>query len=261
MTQSPTMIHPAAHPLSVDNGSTGVLLSHGFTGSPASMAPWGRYLADKGYTVRVPRLAGHGTTWKELNRTKWTDWYAEVDHALTELKERCDQVVVAGLSMGGCLALRLAEQRPHDVDAVVLVNAAVNIEDKRLLAVPVLRHVLGSIPGIGNDIKKAGIVESGYDRTPLNALHSQMRMWKDVRANLTRVTQPVLLFRSVEDHVVDPSSARIILDGIASRDKREVLLEDSYHVATIDNDAELIYSESQAFIEQQLGAVAEGADG
>lgn len=117
---------PGAEPFSADGGRIGVLLSHGFTGSPASMTPWGRQLAGLGHTVRVPRLPGHGTTWKDMNTTRWTDWYAEVDHALTELHDRCDHVVVAGLSMGGCLALRLAEQRPDDVAAVVLVNPAIN---------------------------------------------------------------------------------------------------------------------------------------
>lgn len=252
MTHQPTMIHPAAHPMSVDGGPVGVLLSHGFTGSPASMVPWAQHLVDHGYTVRVPRLPGHGTTWKQMNRTTWQDWYAEVDQSLTELRAVCETVVVAGLSMGGCLVLRLAEQRPDEVDGIVLVNAAVNIADKRLVAVPVLRHVLGSIPGIGNDIKKSGIDESGYDKTPLHALHSQMQMWKDVRANLGRVTQPLVFFRSVVDHVVDPSSARIVLSGISSVSRREVLLEDSYHVATLDNDADHVFEQTLDFIRTEV---------
>src|SRR5215213_12031276 len=87
---------PGAEPYSADGGRVGVLLSHGFTGSPASMTPWGKHLAGLGYTVRVPRLPGHGTTWKELNTTRWHEWYAEVDEALTELRSRCDHVVAAG---------------------------------------------------------------------------------------------------------------------------------------------------------------------
>ncbi len=259
MAKAPTL-HPLARPLSLDGGPAGVLLVHGFTGSPASMTPWARHLAAQGFTVRVPRLPGHGTTWQEMNRTRWEDWYAEVERALDELRSRCDHVAVAGLSMGGALALRLAEQRTSDVDAIVLVNPAVNIVDRRLVALPVLRHVVRSLPGIGNDIKKTGVDESGYDRTPLHALWSQTRLWADVRANLHRVSQPLLLFRSAEDHVVDPSSARIILAGVSSAVAVEEILVDSYHVATLDNDAERLWEQSAGFIARHTTASTQDSD-
>ena len=89
---APTPVKPHAEPLSIDGGRIGVLLSHGFTGSPASMKPWGQDLADHGFTVRVPRLPGHGTHWRDLNRVGWDDWYAELDSALSELRAACDHV-------------------------------------------------------------------------------------------------------------------------------------------------------------------------
>ena len=73
--------HAGATPDPTDGQRVGVLLSQGFTGSPASMVPWGRYLAEQGFGVAVPRLPGHGTTWQELNRTRWADWYGEVERA------------------------------------------------------------------------------------------------------------------------------------------------------------------------------------
>jgi carboxylesterase len=244
---------PETEPFSADGGPVGVLLSHGFTGSPASMTPWARHLAERGHAVRVPRLPGHGTTWKDMNTTRWEDWYGEVDVALTQLRASCESVVVAGLSMGGCLALRLAEQRPADVDALVLVNPAINLTRFDVKLVPVLKWIVPSMPGIGNDIKKPGQDEVGYDRTPLKALASQLTMWKDVRNGLGKVTQPLLLFRSTDDHVVDPSSQRIILDGVSSTVKQLVTLEDSFHVATLDHDAPLIESTTDDFIAQHVG--------
>src|SRR5579859_1859428 len=89
-------------------GRVGVLLCHGFTGSPQSLRPWARHLAEAGFRVSLPLLPGHGTRWKDLQSTTWQDWYAEVDKALRVLREDCDSVFVAGLSMGGGLALRLA---------------------------------------------------------------------------------------------------------------------------------------------------------
>jgi len=254
MTTNPVKLAQGAESLTIDGGPVGVLLSHGFTGSPASMIPWARDLADRGYTVSVPRLPGHGTTWKDMNTTGWEDWYGEVDLALTDLKSRCDQVIVAGLSMGGCLALRLAEQRPDDVDALILVNPAVNLANKALAIIPALKYLLPSLPGIGNDIKKPGMDEVGYDKTPLRALASQLKMWKEVKADIAKVTQPVLLFRSDEDHVVDATSMDIILNGVSSETADFVALHDSFHVATIDNDAELIFDTSAEFIAANVGA-------
>ena len=250
-------VQPDAWPLSVDGGTFGVLVSHGFTGSPASMRPWGQALVDAGFTVRVPRLPGHGTTWQELNQTRWQDWYAEVDRSLSELRERCDKVAVAGLSMGAALVLRLAEQRPDDVDAIAVVNPAIASTNRQLLALPLLRHVIASTPAIGNDIKKPGMTEGAYDRTPLQALHSLTLMWREVRRDLSQVRAPLLVLRSRVDHVVDPSSAQLLMRAVSSSVRREVVLEDSYHVATLDNDAPRIVKESLEFFDSHLGSVRE----
>jgi carboxylesterase len=226
------------------------------------MRPFAEHLARAGYTVRVPRLPGHGTTWQELNRTRWLDWYTELDRNLTELRSRCSRVAVAGLSMGGCLALRLAQQRPDDVDALVLVNPSVASSDRRLRVVPAARLLVASMPGISNDVKQPGVVEHGYDRTPLQALHSLMRLWRDVGARLGDVRAPLLLFRSEVDHVVDPSSARLVLGGVSSAVREEVVLRDSYHVATLDYDAPVIFERTEAFLDQQLeSAVGSAAMG
>jgi carboxylesterase len=236
-----------------DGQRVGVLLSQGFTGSPASMVPWGRYLAGQGLGVAVPRLPGHGTTWQELNRTRWADWYGEVERAFEKLRADCDQVVVGGLSMGGGLALQLAADRGRDVAGLVLVNPAVNTNRKDVLALPVLKWVIPAFPGIANDIKKPGVEEHGYPKTPLKAAHSMMTSWKQLRDDLPKVTQPLLLFRSVEDHVVDPSSAQIITSTVSSRDVTERMLENSYHVATLDNDAPTIFEESAHFVRRVTG--------
>jgi carboxylesterase len=239
--------------LSVDGGPVGVLLSHGFTGSPASMTPWGQDLAARGFTVRVPRLPGHGTSWQDLNTVGWDDWYGELDAALSELRERCDRVAVCGLSMGGALALRLAQLRPDAVDALVVVNPVVGMTNWRLNLVPYLKYVLPSMPGIGNDIKKPGADEVGYARTPLRALHSMVRTLPSISADLGQVKAPLLVFRSTDDHVVDGASLALLQAGITS-DVEFVTLSDSYHVATLDFDAPLIFERSAAFLTEHLGS-------
>ena len=242
-----------ATPNAYDGQWVGVLLLQGFTGSPASMVPWGRALAATGLGVAVPRLPGHGTTWQELNRTRWADWYGEVDRSFEKLRANCDQVVVGGLSMGGALALRLAADRGREVAGIVLVNPAVSTERKDVLALPVLKHVVPAFPGIANDIKKPGVEEFGYTKTPLRAAHSMMTGWKALRDDLPKVTQPLLMFLSTEDHVADASSARVIRAAVSSRDLGERMLENSYHVATLDNDAPIIFEESAQFIRRVTG--------
>ena len=238
----------AARPELTGGRPIGVLLSHGFTGSPVSMRPWGEHLAERGYAVEVPRLPGHGTTWQDANTTSWADWYAELTRSFDQLRQQVDAVVLGGLSMGGALVLRLAADRADQVSGVVLVNPALASKRKDLLALPVLKLVVGGFPAIGNDIKKPGQDEMAYPKTPLKALHTFVRQWKPLIADLPRVTAPVLMFRSAEDHTVDELSAPIITSGVSSRDVTERVLEDSYHVATLDNDADLIFDESARFV-------------
>lgn len=231
-----------------ENAAIGVLLSHGFTGSPKALRPFGEHLAAEGYGVALPRLPGHGTSWQEMNKTGWPDWYAVLDNELERLRKDHDQVFLIGLSMGGCLVLRLAEAHGVDVSGLVLINPSVRTDDKRFVLLPVLAKLVPSFPGISNDIKKPGADEGAYDRVPLRALRSLCELWQLTRDDLAKVTQPVLLFRSTVDHVVEPSSGRTVLASISSRDVTETLLEDSYHVATLDNDAPRIYADSTAFI-------------
>ncbi len=234
---------------------TGVLLCHGFTGSPGSLRAWAQHLAAAGLTVALPLLPGHGTSWQECNLTGWPDWYASVERAFRRLTDHCDRVFICGLSMGGCLALRLAQQHGPTVAGLVLVNPSIASSDRRLTLLPLLRWALPAADGLANDIAKPGQDEVAYDRTPLHALHSLTRAWPLVRADLPRVTQPVLVFRSARDHVVDPSSTRLILAGVSSSDVTEVVLERSYHVATLDHDAPQVFAGSLALIRRLSPAV------
>jgi len=243
-------IMTGAEPFSHDGSEIGVLLCHGFTGTPQSMRPWGEYLAERGYTSRLPLLPGHGTTWQEMNRTRWADWYSCVDTAFRELHQTCERVVVCGLSMGAALTLQLAQEHGPRISGLILINPAVKIEDPRTVLLPVLKHLVGSLAGVSNDIKREGVTELAYTRTPLKAAHSQFAAWQSIIRDLPEVTQPVLLLRSPQDHVVPASSSALILSRISSRDVTEILLEDSYHVATIDNDAPRIFDESAKFIER-----------
>jgi carboxylesterase len=250
---------PGAEPFAADGGEVGVVLSHGFTGSPQSLRPWAEHLAAAGLTVRLPRLPGHGTRWQDLNDTRWPDWYGELERAFDDLRGRCGHVFAMGLSMGGTLVTRLAEQRPAEVAGLVLVNPSLGTERKDVkYGLPLLHRVVPSLAGIGSDIRKPGVTELAYERTPLRAMHSLSRLWSLVVADLALVTAPVLLYRSQVDHVVEPMSGRLLREGAASTEVTEVILEDSYHVATLDHDAPTIFAGSLEFVRAHTSAPAAG---
>ncbi len=232
----------------VPGAGVGVLLVHGFTGSPASMRPWAEDLHGRGYSVSLPRLPGHGTRWQDLQATTFDDWYGEAEAAFAKLRADHDHVVVCGLSMGGLLGLALAQEHGRDVAGLVLVNPAVDSTRKDIKLLPVLKHVIPAFPAIGNDIKKPGMEEHAYPRTPLKAAASLFKEMRRVRERLAEITQPILMLRSREDHVLDPSSGKALMSQVSSRDLEEVVLEESFHVATLDNDAPLIFDRSASFI-------------
>ena len=228
----------------------GVLVQHGFTGNPASMRAWADDLVARGYAVEMPLLPGHGTTWQDLNGATWADFVRATNVAVDKLVADNDAVVVAGLSMGGALCLRLAADRGDELVGAVLVNPAVDTLRKDVKLLPVLKHVVPAMPGIADDIKKPGVTEHGYPMTPLKAAASMFEGYAELRRDLPRVTIPILFFRSAVDHVVDISSSRALNAGLSSKDFTERVLENSYHVATIDNDAPAIFEESADFIER-----------
>lgn len=251
-----------ARPFAVDGngdaGRIGVVVSHGFTGTPQSMRPWAEHLAAQGYSVRLPRLPGHGTTWQQMNATRWPQWYGEIRAAYDELAARCDTVFAVGLSLGGTLVTRLAEELADEpackLAGLVLVNPAYATMRRDAALARYVAWAVRSRPGIGSDIKKPGSAELSYDRTPLKAFVSMQALWRLTVADLGKITVPILFFHSAEDHVVDELSGRLLHAGASATTVREVPLADSYHVATVDNDAEQIFTGSVEFINQYAHA-------
>ena len=241
-------VMPGAEPFSHDGGSTGVLLCHGFTGSPHSLRGWAEYLADAGLSVSLPRLPGHGTTWQEMARTRWEDWYAEVNRAFEELRGRSDQIFVMGLSMGGCLALRLAEVQGSAVSGLVLVNPSVTADTRLFALAPALKLVVPSLKGITSDIKKEGVTELGYDRIPVRAAATLPGLWRRTKDRLGDIKQPVLVYHSTEDHVVGAASLNVLRQALPPGQLTVRDCENSFHVATLDNDAQAIFTGSLEFV-------------
>lgn len=237
-----------ATPLTAGSGPVGIVFSHGFTGSPWPMKPWAAGLASKGYRVSVPLLPGHGTNWRNLNKTTWVDWYNELERAFDDLARECNVVFAAGLSMGGALALRLAQQRQSAVAGVMLVNPALALSGWHMRLLPLLAKFKSSSPALGGDICKPNVTDHAYRRTPLRAAASMLDLWDETNRGLPRVRHPLLIFRSRADHVIDATSLRLIVERSSASEITVVDLPNSYHVATLDHDGERIIDKSEEWL-------------
>jgi carboxylesterase len=237
-----------AEPFRFDGGDVGVLLLHGFTGSPQGLRPWGEALRDAGATVHCPLLPGHGTDWRDLATRRATEMATAAEEALDELAGRCQRVVVGALSFGGALALHLAATRPSQVLGVVTVNPWLYSRDPRLLALPLVKLLVATAPGVGSDLADSETKELAYAHVPLKALASVRTFQRSVRAALPRVTQPLLCFVSRQDHVVLPGNTELVAAQVGSADVQVVWLERSYHVATLDLERQTIFDGSIEFV-------------
>jgi carboxylesterase len=219
---------------------------HGFTGSPISLRPLAEQLAADGFSIELPRLPGHGTSWRDMMPTRYEDWRAHILAAAQTLAARCQRLLLFGLSMGGTLALDIASGGGVQAAGVITVNA--QILDRQGLLVklgPYLEKVLPVVPArlaglTPDDIAKPGVSERAYRWVPSAAGNSLVRALPQVRARLPQMPCPVLVIYSEQDHSVSPENSRALLRSLRGSEVTELKLERSYHLATLDHDQALI---------------------
>lgn len=241
-----------AEEFELGEGPVGALLVHGFTGSPQSMRPLGEYLAERGIAVVAPRLPGHGTAWQDLNNVRKAEqWVQHVEDAFNTFSAEKDEVFLVGLSFGAALSLNFAAHYPEKVDGIVALATFLLTKDPRRFLSPIIRRVVTSIPGAGNDIADPEQRELCYDRLPTGAAHVMLQWVKQARRNLGAVRAPILLMHSHNDHTAHPSTAPLVYDSVSSEDKQLVWVDDSYHVITLDRDRAEVYRRTYEFIKER----------
>ena len=246
----------AAGPFRAAGGPCGALVLHGFTGTPASVGGLASALAGAGFAVEAPLLPGHGTSMDDLLDKRWEDWSGAAGEAYDLLASRCDRVVVVGLSMGGTLACRLAARTPAALAGLVCVNPMIEPPAPSFLDIleGLLAEGVEVMPGIGGDVARpVERGEGGYRGTPVAASLSLMQALGRLEPRLGRIRSPLLLFTSRKDHVVPPSSSDLLAERVAGPVER-VILERSFHVATLDWDAELIERRTVEFAAEVTAA-------
>ena len=237
--EQPANLIPGAEPWTHEGGPDGALVLHGFTGNPGSMRGVAEALAEAGFTVDLPRLPGHGTTLEDMMTTGFEDWIGHAEAHYQALAERCEKVVVVGLSMGGALGAWLGSDHP-EIAGLVLINAVVSApEGMRDAVEQVLATGADRLEGIGSDIADPDQVETAYPETPLAPLLTLFAAADEFADRLGQITSPVLVVTSTQDHVVPPENSDIIAAKVAGPVER-LRCERSYHVVTMDYDKQMV---------------------
>jgi carboxylesterase len=237
-----------AEPFFFTGNDIGVLASHGFTGTPQSMRYYGEALHRAGFTVAGPLLKGHGTSPTDMAKTTATDWILSLEEALDRLRAVCEQIFITGLSMGGTLTLYMAAKHPDVFAGAIPINACIQFESPDMAAMILDIKKPPFLPGIANDIKDPNSKELAYPEAPLAAFKEGYALTNVTRDLLPRIKCPILIIHSREDHVINPSNLRVIAGLVGSNRVETLWLEDSYHVATIDNDKDFICEQAHRFI-------------
>ena len=266
----------------------GVLLVHGYTGSPAEMRLLGNYLYDRGgYTVLGVRLAGHGTTVEELEQTTWPDWYEAVEEGVKELHRHCRHIYIAGQSMGGLLAVKAAaefsvqqkakensqgfateaktentadewqekKKRPC-IEKLALLATPIFLRDWRVPFVKLLRYFIPLIHTGQHSYNVPEEYMQGYTEMPTKPVPSLLELIKLCKADyLGQIKIPTLIVQGKADHTVKPRSATYIyqqLNYVSDKQKEIFWLPEARHVVTLDDARETVYAKCLEFFEKQF---------
>jgi len=234
----------------MENKDIGVLLIHGFTGNLNTLAYIKSQFENFGYSVYAPSLTGHNTNYKDLENARFSDWLNDAEKGYNYLSKNVKELFVFGLSMGGALALHL-QAKHKDIKGVILVNHALTIKkDLKITLVPLLKHFIRFVYDPHSDIKDKSKTNLAYEYTSVKAVHEFLKTMEFVRMELKDVTAPLLIFKSLEDHIIPYESVLITIKNVSSSEIHLFNLKNSYHVATEDFDKEIIFNKSVEFIEK-----------
>lgn len=257
------MTVPERQPFELGSGERGVLLVHGFTGTPFEMRFLGQRLAERGFAVSAPLLAGHNQTPAALDATTWHDWVHSAELALGRLAGRCHTVAVVGMSLGGLIALRLARLHP-DLAATGVLGAPLWLPRRVTGAIRALHWLvdrmglpLPPVPKIGGaDVRDADMqkLNPSLNAFPVHALASLVELAADVRAEVPRVTTPLFVAHADHDHVAPPACARELVERVGTTDVRFLTLPRSFHIITIDVERELLADALGGFLSEKMEA-------
>ncbi len=244
-----TQIHPGCESFSAQGTRQGVLVLHGYGGSPESVMSVAKMCAAAGYTVECPRLPGHGTSIEDMLNYGFSDWVKTYTDTLNDLKSRCDEVIVFGLSFGGLMTAYLAQRNP-DVKAVVFVNPWIIPHDASLveLAKGAVEGGVFTMESMVTDPRVPNGIEFGYAETNIKGFVEISELLPTV-LDVSKIKVPALLFSSREDYTLPVANGDALVANYGGSIER-IWMENSSHVATMDVDKDLIETKTLEFLKK-----------
>jgi carboxylesterase len=240
-------IIPGCEPVFLKGGDRACLLLHGFTNSPYELREMGSFLNKQGYTVSIPLLPGHGTLPSDLRRRKWTDWYEKAKSELFELRKKYQKVYLIGFSMGASIALHLAAH--YEVNGVITLAPVLYLKNKFSFLSHYIHIFLPYSKKLSGPDIRSEVQTISYNKIPVKSLSQLLKFSKHLRPDLGDIYTPVLIIYAKKDHVVDNKSAKEIYHLIASKNKRILELQESYHIITLDLEKDKVFKEIFAFLQ------------
>ena len=251
------MIIPNAEPFLIPGNQIGILLIHGFTGTPKEFREMGEALAEHGYSVLAPRLFGHATKIEDLNRARWMDWINSVEDGFHLLRGLTNKIIIVGLSMGGILSIVFASRRK--VDGLIAISTPYELPpDPRAKLLPILWPFISQMPKGEPDWVDPTPAEDHIDYVtyPTRAILELNSLLKEMRDVLPTISVPTLLIHSLKDGAVPYSHMQTIAAKIGSTNLTTVTLDNSGHVVTRDLQKEKAFHESASFIRKICGNIS-----
>ena len=244
---------------------------HGLYGNPLQMHYIGRRLHRQGYSVSIPQIRGCGVfDAQPLRTTQWELWLEQIHTHFDKLKRDHAQVSIAGLCTGANLALALALRRSADIHSLCLYSTTLYYDGWNVTRLRLLRALayytplryLCSYPErapyglkdervrlwVAAQMKKGGITATGASRSPMTGIYQAERMMRFLRRNLHRISAPALILHAKDDDTASTRSADLVESSVSSALVRKVILNNSYHIITMDNEKDRVLEETLNFI-------------
>lgn len=260
----------------VAGGKVGVLLIHGLCGTPAEVRYVAMGLGRAGYTVHCPQLAGHGGSRADVLKTGWKDWYRSAEGALEELRKECDTVIVGGLCLGSILGLHLAMNHPEKVQGVALFAPTLWINGwampwytklfnlvhfrwiANMMQFPDAETLGIKCPRVREFVRMSLASSNGSEMgsrgTPAAMVLEHRWMVKAAKKGLKNIQQPTLIIHAREDDHADLNNANYLQRALGGTVDM-VVLDDSYHMVTIDKQRQVVVDQTRAFIDRIVKSV------
>ncbi len=237
-------VKPGNEGFVIGEGTTGLVLTHGLGATPCEVKDLANYLAAKNITVYVVRLAGHGTSVEDLNTRKWEDWYKNYKEAYLTLKPMKNKIFIGGMSIGGVIALKLAEQ--EQVDGIIALAPALIFDDSRTKYAWFFKY----FSKYSSRVLRPECKDNTYDKFSINSVAESVELANLARKDLSKINEPVFLMQYKYDDRVNPESSQIVYDSISSDKKELNWIDGKGHVFLLDEGREKYFDQIYRFIKE-----------